>query len=166
MTNLIERTAKSEFQLAGKPVRAGQIVTVDSHTLSRLVAAGVVEADEIGNSRVPVDNGAALQREAVNADVNAEQARVAEARQAADLELSAIDDRLATRRTEVASELDAVNTDLQAAITKARAEADAQIAAINKTVDDRRVSSQVEIDEMNASVETAKAIKKPSKSTD
>lgn len=166
MNDLIERTAKSDFQLEGKPVRAGQILTVDPFTLNRLVAAGCVERSDEANARVPVDKGPTLQREVVNADINVEQARVAEARQAADLEVSAIDVRLSARRQEASTELDAVNTDLQAAIAKARADADAQIAAINQTVDDRRASAEAEIDEINRTVEAARTAKKPAKTAE
>lgn len=163
MNNLIERTAKSDFQLDGKPIRAGQILTIDAFTLNRLVSAGCVEKSDEANSRVAVDRGPPVQREIVNADINVEQARVAEARQAADLEISALDDRLAARRLEVSTELDAVNVDLQAAIGKARADADAQISAINETVEERRATSQVEIDEINQTVDAAKTAKKSGK---
>ncbi|WP_279483414.1 hypothetical protein [Aureimonas sp. SK2] len=53
MTDLIERTALSEFTQDGKPVRVGQVVTIDRLQLGRLVKAGCVAESDEENAAVP-----------------------------------------------------------------------------------------------------------------
>lgn len=55
-SNLVERTAKSPFELNGAPVRAGQIVPLNPLQLTRLAAAGCVALTDDDNAEVPVSD--------------------------------------------------------------------------------------------------------------
>ncbi|WP_185982987.1 hypothetical protein [Aureimonas mangrovi] len=65
MPALIERTARAAFNLGGKPVRAGQVVTIDAIQLKKLAASGCVFESEDDNASVPKADIPALKREDV-----------------------------------------------------------------------------------------------------
>lgn len=67
MSQLFERTAKTPFKLDGKPVAAGQVVTLTASQLVHLSAAGCVEHDATANRDVRRQDLPPLQGSAVTA---------------------------------------------------------------------------------------------------
>ncbi|WP_173087360.1 hypothetical protein [Devosia sp. 1635] len=158
MSNLVERTAKSDFNLGTQPIRKGQIVNLDALQLDQLVAAGCVERSDALNALVPVASLPDTQRLAeVNAPVDAEQALLAEARQIADQELAELDRRTSERRAAALAELERFNTEHTGALSDARTRADTELSGITNEVTEARRKADAEIAEIQGGVSAARA---------
>ena len=130
--SLIERTAISEYTLAGQPVRAGQVAALTPLQVRTLAAAGCVAfTDEenalVSTSGLPPPESAGRQeaegyaaavataRRQAEADLAAINRSVEEARAAASAEATALEQGLASRRQAAADEIAQIEARVQVA---------------------------------------------------
>ncbi len=130
--SLIERTAISEYTLAGQPIRAGQVAALTPFQVRALAAAGCVALTDqenalVSTSGLPPPESAGRQeaegyaaavataRRQAEADLAAINRSVEEARAAATAEATALEEGLVSRRQAAAEEIAQIEARMQAA---------------------------------------------------
>lgn len=166
MASTVERTAIASFNLDGKPIRAGQIVTVDALQLARLVKAGCVAESDEENAAVPKADLPATQRGEIDYRQEVEEAAAQAATQIAAIRKTVDDARsqgdadletLRKRLEDAHNASDKAVGEHRERAEKASKEADADVKAHLKRVEKAGKDADAEIKAHQDRVATAKA---------
>ncbi len=134
MPSLTERTAISEYTLAGQPIRAGQVAALTPLQVRTLAAAGCVALTDEENALVSTSGLPALQEAPGRQEAEGYAAAVATARRQAEVDLAAIN----------------------RSVEEARAAASAEATTLEQGLVSRRQAAADEIAQIEARVQAAR----------
>lgn len=159
MSNLVERTALSNFTLSNMPVTKGQIVTLNPDQLTTLAVAGCVHLDASTNARVPTLDLPPLRD--VSAQRAALDANLVSRRGAAEEEMKRIEQTLADARQRSADDILGIEKSTSERLEAlGRSVLDAEAAADQRK---RAIAQEVEAAQIKADEAVAAAAAKSEK---